>query len=172
MINSINGEEKRLNGILPIVGQHNCKVIALAMDKAGMPKSVEDRMRVVRNIFVETRNAGVPDENVYIDPLIMTVATDTQSGTIALKSMKTIKSEFPEAHITGGLSNISYGLPGRSLINRHFLTLAIYAGMDSAIADPTDSSLRETLIVMDLLLGNDRFCRNYTQAHRSGTIGK
>jgi len=142
MINSISGESERLKNILPIVTEHNCSVVALALDESGIPKSVDDRLRVVRRVFEATREAGVPDEKVYVDPLILTIATDTQAGLIALASMKAIKSEYPKAHITSGLSNISFGLPGRSLINRTFLTLALEAGLDSAIVDPTNQGLR------------------------------
>jgi 5-methyltetrahydrofolate--homocysteine methyltransferase len=171
MINSINGDQERLENMLPVVAKHNCTVIALALDESGIPKSVEDRMKVLKRVFSATRNAGISDEKVYADPLIMTIGTDTQAGLIALESMKAIKREYPEAHITSGLSNISFGLPGRSLINRTFLTLALEAGLDSAIVDPTNQGLRESLIVTELLLGRDKFCRRYTQAFRSGLVG-
>jgi 5-methyltetrahydrofolate corrinoid/iron sulfur protein methyltransferase len=172
MINSISGDPERLENMLPIVTQHNCTVIALALDESGIPKSVEDRMKVLKRVFNATRDAGIADEKIYADPLIMTIGTDTQAGLIALESMRAIKRDYPKAHITSGLSNISFGLPGRSLINRTFLTLALEAGLDSAIVDPTNQELRESLIVSELLLGQDKFCRRYTQAFRSGLIAK
>ncbi len=172
MINSICGDSERLENILPIVTKHNCAVVALALDESGIPKSVDDRLRVVKRVFRATREAGVSDEKVYVDPLILTIATDTQAGLIALESIRAIKREYPKAHITSGLSNISFGLPGRSLINRTFLTLALEAGLDSAIVDPTNQGLRESLLASELLLGRDPFCRKYTQAFRSGLIAR
>jgi 5-methyltetrahydrofolate--homocysteine methyltransferase len=172
MINSINGDPEKLGNILPLVKKHGCKVIALALDETGMPKGVQDRMIVIRRVFQATRKAGIQDEKVYVDPLIMTVATDIHAGVTVLKAMRTVREEFPDAHITGGFSNISFGLPGRALINRTFLTLVLEAGMDSAIIDPTDNDFREALLTTELLLGRDRFCRAYTQAHHSGRIGK
>jgi 5-methyltetrahydrofolate--homocysteine methyltransferase len=145
-------------------------VIAVALDESGIPKSVEDRLNVVKRIFNATREAGISDEKMYVDPLIMTIATVTQAGLIALESMREIKRRYPRAHITCGLSNISFGLPRRSLINRTFLSLALEAGLDSAIVDPTNQELRESLLATELLLGRDHFCRNYTRASRSGQI--
>ena len=170
MINSINGDSARLEGMLPIVAEHGCPVIGLALDESGMPKTIDDRMRVVRRIFEATRAAGVADAKVYIDPLIMTVATSTTAATEALECIRTIKAEYPECHITGGLSNVSFGLPHRSVINRTFVALAIEAGMDSAIMDPNDQPLKSGILAAELLLGRDRFCRNYTQAAREGLI--
>jgi 5-methyltetrahydrofolate corrinoid/iron sulfur protein methyltransferase len=170
MINSINGDPERLKNILPIVIKHNCMVIAMALDESKIPKSVDDRLNVVKKIFNSTRGAGIPDEKVYIDPLVMTIGTDIKAGLTALEAMRVIKRIFPKSHITCGLSNISFGLPGRSLINRTFLTLAMEVGLDSAILDPTDQQLRESLLATELLLGKDQFCRKYTQAFRSKVI--
>jgi 5-methyltetrahydrofolate corrinoid/iron sulfur protein methyltransferase len=172
MINSINGDPYRLSNILPIVAEHDCMVIALAMDESGIPKSIDDRLNVVERIFRATRETGVPDGTVYVDPLIMTIATDTNAGLMALESIRAIKREYPEAHITSGMSNISFGLPCRALINRTFLTLALEAGMDSAIVDPANQEFRESLFASELLLGRDPFCRKYTKAFKSGIIGK
>jgi 5-methyltetrahydrofolate--homocysteine methyltransferase len=170
MINSINGDSEKLANILPLVSKHGCTVIALALDEIGMPKGVEDRMSVIRRVFEATRTAGIQDGRVYVDPLIMAIATDTRAGVTVLETMRTVRAEFPDAHITGGFSNISFGLPGRALINRTFLTLVLEAGMDSAIIDPTDKDFHEALLTTELLLGRDRFCRAYTQAFRAGKI--
>lgn len=172
MINSISGEPERLSTILPIAASRRCMVIALAMDESGLPKSVDERLNVTERVFGATRAAGVPDEKVYVDPLIMTVATDTQAALAALQSMREIKGRYPQAHLTSGLSNISFGLPGRSAINRTFLTLALEAGLDSAIVDPTNRDLRESLLITEMLLGRDPFCRRYTKAFKAGLMGK
>lgn len=171
MINSINGDAEKLTNVLPLVSKHGCTVIALALDETGMPKGVQDRMAVIRRVFEATRAAGISDERVYVDPLIMTIGTDIRAGVTVLETMRLVRAEFPDAHITGGFSNISFGLPGRAMINRCFLTLVLDAGMDSAIIDPANEEVYEALLVTEMLLGRDRFCRRYTQAYRSGRIG-
>jgi len=99
------------------------------------------------------------------------VATAPDACTITLETMRQIKAEFPLAHLTGGLSNISFGLPGRTLINRAFLTLAVNAGLDSAIMDPTDRGLMETLYATNAVLAIDAYCAQYSRAFRKGVIG-
>jgi cobalamin-dependent methionine synthase I len=170
MINSISGEPDRLAGILPIVVEHSCEVIALCMDDKGIPNTAEKRLEVIRKVFEETRKAGIPDDKLYIDPLIMTISTNIKAGRIILDTMRAIKTEFPEAHISCGLSNVSFGLPARGLINRTFLVLAMEAGMDTAIIDPNDRELRTAMLTADLLLGNDRHCLKYTRAFRAGQL--
>jgi len=164
LINSINGDPKRLESFIPFIKEKECSVIALAMDESqsGMPKTVAERMDVLERIFKATREAGIADDKVFIDPLIMAVATDQKAGLIAFESIRTIRKTYPEAHITGGLSNISFGLPNRALVNRTFLTLAVEAGMDSAVVNPENVALIESLKATELLLGRDRFCRKYT----------
>lgn len=168
MINSINGDPKRLADFLPFIKEKDCSVIALALDesKAGMPKNVDEVMQVLENIFKETRAIGISDERIFVDPCILAVATDQTAGTRALECICTIRATYPEAHITAGLSNISFGLPKRALINRTFLTLAIATGMDSAVVDPSNVELIESLYATKLLLGKDKFCRKYTTASK------
>jgi len=171
MINSISGEPTRLDGILPLVSKHGCSVIALAMDEHGIPKGVDERLTVIRRLMDRTRDAGLPDEKVYIDPLVMTISTNIESGTIALETMRAVRAEFPKAHLCAGLSNISFGLPERHLVNRVFLTLALAAGLDAAILDPFDQELRGELLAAELVLGRDGHCLNYTRSYREGRIG-
>jgi 5-methyltetrahydrofolate corrinoid/iron sulfur protein methyltransferase len=171
MINSINGEPSRLDGILPLVSRHACSVIALAMDEKGIPKGVDERLSVIRRLMDRTRAVGVPDEKVYVDPLVMAISTNTESGTIVLETMRAVHNEFPKAHLCGGLSNISFGLPERHLVNRVFLTLALASGLDTAILDPFDRELRGEMLAAELVLGRDRHCLNYTRSYREGQIG-
>jgi len=171
MINSISGEPSRLDGILPLVAKHGCSVIALAMDEKGIPKGVDERMIVIRRLMDRTRNSGLEDEKVYIDPLVMTISTNTESGVIALETMRAVRTEFPKAHLCAGLSNISFGLPARHLVNRVFLTLALSAGLDAAILDPFDRELRGEMLAAELVLGRDRHCLNYTRSYRESRIG-
>jgi 5-methyltetrahydrofolate corrinoid/iron sulfur protein methyltransferase len=168
MINSISGEPQRLEDILPLVAKHGCPTIALAMDDSGIPKTCEGRMEVVRKLMETARTQDVPDDHMFIDPLAMTLATNTNSAKITLETMHAIREEFPDVHLTIGLSNISFGLPARSYINRVFLILALAAGLDSAILDPLDRELKAALVAARLVLGKDRHCLDYTRAYRAG----
>jgi 5-methyltetrahydrofolate corrinoid/iron sulfur protein methyltransferase len=170
LINSISGEQSRLEGILPLLRDTECEVIALAMDERGIPSTVEDRLTVVRPVLDALRDTGVPDERIYVDPLVMAVAANTESGTIAFDAIRAVRTEFPDVHVSCGLSNISFGLPVRTLINRAFLTLALEAGLDTAILDPLDRELRKTLLAAEVVLGRDRYCLNYTRAYRAGLL--
>ncbi|MGE4353584.1 MAG: dihydropteroate synthase [Oscillospiraceae bacterium] len=174
MVNSINADPRRLDSFLPLISEIGCPVIALALDesKSGMPKNNEERLENVARIFEATRAADIPDSKLYVDPLIMSVSTDITAGQEVFACMRAIRERHPEAHITGGLSNISYGLPRRELVNRTFLTLAIAAGMDSAVCNPANTALIESLKATDMLLGRDRFCRKYTVAAKGGFVKK
>jgi cobalamin-dependent methionine synthase I len=168
MINSISGEPERLNGILPIAAAHGCQVIALAMDAKKIPDSADQRCEVIRKVMATTRAAGLLDAQVYVDPLAMTLSTNTQSAQIALETMRQVRQEYPAVHLTIGLSNISFGLPARSFINRFFLGLAIQAGLDSAILDPLDREIQAAILTTELLLGQDSHCLNFIRASRKG----
>ena len=172
MINSISGEPQRLEGILPLVAQHGCRVIALAMGEKKIPATSETRVAIIDKVMAAARAAGVPDEHVYVDPLAMTLSTDIQSGLIFFDTLRAVHAVYPEVHFTAGLSNISFGLPARSYINRAFLTLALQAGLDSAILDPLDQELKAALLAAELVLGRDRHCLNYTRAYRAGVFNK
>jgi len=170
MVNSISGEPERLDGILPLVAGHGCQVIALAMDAKKIPETAEGRVAVITAVMQKTRSAGLPDKYIYIDPLAMTISTNIQSGMIACDTIRAIHEVYPEVHFTIGLSNISFGLPARSYINRAFITLAMAAGLDSAILDPLDRELWAAILATELVLGQDRHCLNYTRAYRAGVF--
>ncbi len=172
LINSISGEPDRLEHVLPLVAEYDCRVIALAMDAKKIPESSQARVEVIHKVMAAARVAGVPDKHIYVDPLAMTISTNIQSGQIFLDTMRAIHEAYPDVHFTAGLSNISFGLPARSYINRAFLTLALAAGLDSAILDPLDRELKAALLAAQLVLGRDRHCLNYTRAYRAGVFGK
>lgn len=168
MINSISGEPERLEKILPLVAAHGCEVIALAMDDKKIPKTTEKRLEIVDKVMAATRAVNVPDGKVYVDPLVMTIATENDSSVIAYETIRAVHEKYPEVHFTMGLSNISFGLPARKQINRTFLTLAMQSGLDCAIMDPLDKELMATIVTTDLLLGRDKYCMNYIRASRKG----
>ncbi|MBW2322961.1 MAG: methyltetrahydrofolate cobalamin methyltransferase, partial [Deltaproteobacteria bacterium] len=168
MLNSLSGEKDRLEGVLPLACEYKTGLIVLAMDDNGIPATVEERLEIVKTLVGMTREGGLPDENLYIDPLITTLATDTESGNRAFEAMRLIKEQFPAVHLTAGLSNISFGLPSRSIINQVFAALAIAAGMDSAIFNPEDAELRAIIYAAEAVLGKDDYCMNYLRAYRAG----
>lgn len=171
LVNSISGEQDRLRDLLPLVAAEQCPVIALAVDDTGIGRTVDARMAVVRRVLAETRAVGVADELVYVDPLVLPLAGLDQSGAVTIATIGAIREEFPEARVCLGLSNLSFGLPRRGLINRVFLTLALGAGLDAALLDPLDDQLMQEFLAAELVLGHDRHCRRYTQAYRSGSLG-
>lgn len=172
LINSISGEPERLSGILPIAAEHGCPMIALAMDDKKIPETSQKRVEVIHRIVAATRACGVPDSNLYFDPLAMTISTNTHSAAIAFETMRQVKDAYPESHLTIGLSNISFGLPARSFINRTFLSLALQAGLDSAILDPLDREIQAAILTTELVLGRDAHCLNFIRASRKGLFDK
>lgn len=172
MINSISGEPERLENVLPLVAEYGCEVIALSMDDKKIPETSDKRLEVIGKVIAETRSAGVPDDHLYCDPLAMTIATSTDSAIVAFETMRGIKKEFPEVHMTIGLSNISFGLPARKYVNRTFLALAMEAGLDSAILDPLDMEMQAAILATELVLGRDKHCLNYVRASRAGVFGE
>lgn len=168
MVNSISLEKDRYEAMMPFLNGKECKVIALCMDDMGMPNSSDDIVGRAKKLVGELNNIGIPTTNIYVDPLVQPISTDTNKGTMALDAVRAIKTDFPEVHITGGLSNISYGLPQRHIINRTFVTLMMGAGMDSAIIDPLDKKIMATIQTADMLLGQDQFCMNFLKGVRSG----
>lgn len=170
MVNSINGEEERLNAIIPLAAEYGCKLIILAMDSKQIPKTAEDRAEIINAVVKRTDAAGIERSLLYVDSLAMTLSTNTASGKIFCDTVSILKEKYPHMHFTAGLSNISFGLPKRSYINRAFLTLAVEAGLDSAILDPTDRDLMAAAYASELVLGRDRYCMNYTKAYKAGIL--
>jgi 5-methyltetrahydrofolate corrinoid/iron sulfur protein methyltransferase len=171
LINSVSAEKDRLDHVLPIVAKYSCPVILLAVSDSGLPKGIDDRMEVIRVLIGLAREQNIADDKLYIDPLIMTISTGNEHGNIALTTISKVREEFPDVHITGGLSNISFGMPARAILNQSFISMAIAAGLDSAITDPTDSNMLATILAAETLKGKDRFCKNYNGAYRRGLFG-
>ncbi len=170
MINSISLEEDRFNAILPIVASQPCEVVALCMGRASMPTTVEERVEVGRELVNKLLEAGISVERIYVDPLIQPVSVDVQMGLGALGAIREIMSEFPGVKTICGLSNVSFGLPERRLINRSFLSLAMSYGLSAAIMDPTDNRLMGTLLAIEMLLGRDEYCEKFIEAYQDGRI--
>lgn len=170
MINSLSGEKRRLENVLPLATEHGTPLVLLALDDAGIPKSADSRLTIIERLVAHTRQAGLADDQLYVDPLVKTIATDRSSATVAFDAMQKIKTRFPGVHLTCGLSNISFGQPLRSTINQAFAALAIYAGLDCAIIDPEDKRLMGIILATEMLLGMDPNCLKFNAALRAGLI--
>ncbi|MFP3898229.1 MAG: dihydropteroate synthase [Dehalococcoidia bacterium] len=170
IINSVTAEPLRLQSIGPLVAERNAWVVALAMGTEGIPALVEERVEACEQIMAYLSGLGVKEGQVLFDPLVLPIAVDTRQGLVTLQTIEEIKSRYPEARIVMGLSNISYGLPKRKLVNRAFLLMAAYAGLDAVIVDPLDSKAMSLIRVADMLTGKDPSCRAYLRAHRRGSI--
>lgn len=163
LINSIGGEKKILAENLPIVAEHKLPVIVLCMGLEGIPKDAEGRLMVARQILEEALRAGIREEDVIFDPLVLTVGADDQAACVALETVKRLREEFPQNNITGGTSNVSFGMPDRPVINASFLCAATVLGMNFPITDPTNEQLRTALKIADVFLGRDRRTRRFMQ---------
>jgi Methionine synthase I, cobalamin-binding domain len=168
MINSISDEKVRFDSLLPLVVKYNAKVVALCMDDTGMPETGEDRIRVAKNLYQKLTKAGVPDENIYFDPLVKPISAVEKAGVEVLESIKLIKILYPNVHFTCGLSNVSYGLPNRKVLNRLFVVQTMTMGMDGYILNPNDKEMMGVIYASQALLGQDSYCMNYLTAHRKG----
>jgi 5-methyltetrahydrofolate corrinoid/iron sulfur protein methyltransferase len=171
MLNSLSGEQFRIDGVLPLATEFHTELIVLPLDDKGIPKTSEGRLDIVRRLVGMARKGGLPDEKLYIDPLVMAIATGTENGNITLDTCRKILEEFPKVHLTCGLSNISFGMPLRSILNQTFTALLIQAGMDSAIVNPDERELRGIMMAAETLIGKDRHCMNFNRAFRAGKIG-
>jgi 5-methyltetrahydrofolate--homocysteine methyltransferase len=140
------------------------------MEQTAMPTTVEDRVRAGAEIIGRLTKAGVPLEKIYIDPLIQPVSIDTRMATAALGAISKIMADFPGVRTICGLSNVSFGLPCRSLLNRNFLALAMHSGLSAAILDPTDRKLMSTLRAVQLLLDQDDYCQQYIEAYQQDAL--
>jgi 5-methyltetrahydrofolate--homocysteine methyltransferase len=172
IINSVSEEGSKCELIYPFLRDNpGWKIIALTCDNSGIPSDAEIKAEIARRLIDKAANYGIDPERLYIDPLVLSVSALGDAMLQFMRAIGLIKSRYPTVHYTSGLSNISFGMPARSLINRNFLTLALSAGMDSAILDPLNTSLMETLLAAEVLLDKDKHCRNYNRAYRAGRIG-
>ncbi|MHC4712165.1 MAG: dihydropteroate synthase [Planctomycetota bacterium] len=168
IINSITAEAARKDRILPLVLESNAAVVALLMDDSGMPEDAAGRIKVAEKLIPELEDAGVGRERIHIDPLVRPVSTDTKQGFEVLETVHTVMTRWPGVHTICGLSNVSFGLPARNVLNATFLALMMQAGLDGAIIDPTEPRMTATIAAAEAILGRDDFCMKYIEAHRSG----
>ncbi|MBC7287968.1 MAG: dihydropteroate synthase [Armatimonadetes bacterium] len=170
LINSISGEQGRLEAMLPLALESGASVVALLIGGSQMPRSAEERVAIAQVLVTSLIDGGLRPEQVFIDPAVLCVGTDPAAGVAVLRTIAQMRELFPQCHITGGLSNVSYGLPNRRLLNRTFMAMAVACGLDSAIIDPLDREMVATIYAAEALAGRDEWCMNYIQAHRDGLL--
>ena len=170
MLNSVTLEADRLESVAALAVEFQTQVVALAMGEAGMPCGQADRVHNAKRLIDELTARGVAPEDIFVDPVITPVSTDPTNGGAILGAIRQIRDYSPQGHVTCGLSNISFGLPERKLVNRTFLALALGAGLDSAIMDPLDREIMAVVYAAEALLGRDDFCMNYVMASREGKL--
>lgn len=170
MINSISLEKRRYDALMPLIAGSDVKVIALCMSDDGMPESADDRVAIAEKLVNGLVGNHIPLENIYIDPLVQPVSTNTRFGLEFLAAVQKIMATFGGCHTICGLSNISYGLPARKLLNRTFITMAIANGLDAAIINPLDQHMTSSIATALAIAGKDDFCLNYINAYRAGKL--
>lgn len=166
LINSITAERDRWGKVLPLVKEYGARIIALTMDDEGMSESAEERFRVGARLIENLTKNGVAPEDIFIDPLVRPVSTGTHYALVVYEAILRIRREFPGVHTVCGLSNVSYGLPARKLVNQTFLVQAMQAGLDAAIVDPLDKRLMSLIYASELLLNRDEYAANFLSAFR------
>jgi cobalamin-dependent methionine synthase I len=170
MLNSITVERPRFEAMAPIIQLRECDVVALCIDDRGIPKSAGQALENAVRLVSDLESLGVKRERIYLDPVVQAVSANTNAALTALETIDRIRQELGGVNVVCGLSNISFGLPKRPLVNRVFLTLAMKAGLNAAIVDPLDNKLMGTLRATAVLLGQDPWCQAYTSAFREGKL--
>lgn len=172
MINSVSLETGKIEKILPVAAEmKGWNIIALLMDNNGIPETVEKRMENFENLIAKTKEFGIAENRLFIDPLVFSVATTPESFLNFINTSKLIRETHPDIHIISGLSNISFGLPYRKAINHAFLIGAMLNGMDSAIMDPLNADMLGGIYATEALTNLDEYCIEYLEAYRDGMFG-
>ena len=172
LINSVTGENEKLDKIFPILAHNNdWQVIALLSDDTGIPRDAAGRLRVFDKIMKKANEYGISADRIHIDPLAQMLCTSEDGIRTHIQVISAVRERWPSVHITSAVSNISFNLPVRRLVNQSFTVLAMNAGLDSAILDPTDRDLMGVIFATEAMLGRDDYCMEYIGAYRKGLFG-
>lgn len=172
ILNSISEEGDKCDVLLPLMEGNAWEVVGLTCDNNGIPNDIQTKLAITKSMVEKASKYGITPDRIHIDPCVMALSTENDSLLNFVREIKAIKELFPSIHVTGAISNISFGLPVRSLLNKTAMAFAIQAGMDSAVMDPLNREMMGTIFATDALLGQDRHCRKYSKAFRAGKIGK
>ena len=171
LINSVNGEEKSLEAVLPIAKEYGAAVIGLCMDDDGIPATPEERVAVAEKIIERAAKYDIPIEDMVIDPLAMTMGADHKAGWNTLETTKLVVREFG-VNITMGASNVSFGMPDRKYVNAAFIAMAIQAGLTCPITNPLVTEINTAVLAADLAMGKDEFGMRWIKAYRKRNKSK
>ena len=170
IVNSISLEQERYESVLPLIKKHGSSIIALCMGDKGIPGTAEERFQIAQEIVVRLSNDGIYLSDIYIDVMCQPIGTDGLSGKATLDTVKAVMRNIPGVHTTCGLSNVSFGLPKRRLLNQAFAVSLAVNGMDAFFIDPLDERIMSLLLATETILGKDEYCCNYIEASRAGKL--
>lgn len=170
MVNSISLEKYRWNNILPVLTGTDLRVVALCISDDGIPETADERLKIADKLINGLVQNGIRVENIFVDPLVQPLATNSIYGMEFINAIERIMTGFPGIHTVCGLSNISYGLPERKFLNQTFVIMAITKGLDCAIIDPLDKRMMGVIKAAEALCGRDEYCLNYIKAHRADQL--
>ena len=165
LVNSVTGEEERLEQVLPLIAKHGAAVVAISNDETGISEDPDVRFEVAKKIVGRAADHGIPREDVVVDPLVMPIGAMATAGKQVFHLIRRLRDELG-VNTTCGASNISFGLPNRAGINAAFLAMAIGAGMTSAITNPLESEIRQSIMAADVLNGRDPNCATWIKTYR------
>ncbi len=171
IINSVSGEGDKMDVVFPAIADTKWQVIALLSGNKGIPRTAKDRLDVFDEIMAKAKEYGIAPSRIHIDPLVEMLCTAQDGIAMVEEVMSSIKQRYPSLHITGAVSNISFNLPKRKLVNQAFVVLAMKAGMDSAILNPLDQNMMGMIYATEACLGIDEMCIEYITAYREGLFG-
>jgi len=170
LVNSITGETNRFESIVKLLTKHGARVVALCMDDRGIPETARQRVGVARDLCDRLVARGVAADDIFVDPLVQPIGVSPNAAMEVLDSVRAVKDQVKGVRTIAGLSNVSFGLPARKLLNRAFLVMLITAGLDAALLDPTDREMMSLIAASEALLNNDEFCAQYLAAFRAGKL--
>ena len=171
LVNSVTGEEERLESVLPLVRRHGAAVVAISNDETGISEDPDVRFEVARKIVERAADHGIPREDIVVDPLVMPIGAINSAGKQVMRIVRRLREEL-KVNTTCGASNVSFGLPNRSGINSAFLTMAIGAGMTSAITNPLHPEVLQAALGADVMMGHDPDCANWLRKYRETPAGR
>ena len=165
LLNSVTGEEERLEEVLPLVKKYGCAVVAISNDETGISEDPDVRFAVAKKIVDRAKDYGIPSSDIVVDPLVMPIGALNSAGMQVIKLVRRLQEEL-KVNTTCGASNVSFGLPNRNGINSAFLTMAIASGLTSAITNPLHESVMQSVLGADVMMGNDPNCVRWIKRFR------
>jgi 5-methyltetrahydrofolate--homocysteine methyltransferase len=166
IVNSVSDEGEKCDVVFALIRGTGWQVIAQTINKDGIPNGSEERLLITESIIKKAAKHDITPDRIHVDPLVAALSADNQSVLKFIQSTAGIKAAYPAVKITAAISNISFGMPLRRVLNQHFYALAVNAGLDSAVLDPCDSGMMTSILAVEALLGRDRFCRGFTNHYR------